>query len=314
MRPLAFPALAAILIMPLVISVWASAGSDGSEPMGFLNAPKALCRVWLRFHETNLCQGMDAVFVFNRNGVEVWARIEDKKSFEKLQRLLEPLHEIHQIALYPTYITKDEESGYDWDPPSSLWENYELRSSLGDPFARLRERLDNDMQRNIIFPPADEILRQRLLVYAEEVMEKNWKIKRYASDLPSLAYVTTNTAIAAELRLKAAQICQAHAKNLKKELDKLEKNLKYALPRSQDEDEPSEQEPSGYAEGSLTDLAEQIARDTQSIANHVERFIHPKQHTVDLNELRRPSLLDSIVRLEEMISDFQKASAESVHK
>jgi len=315
MRPFALLLLLAGLTVPVIMPAWVPAAGDLSEPVGILDTPEVLRRVWLRFHETNLCQGMDAVFVFSRNGVEVWSRIEDKKSYEKLQRLLKPLHDIHQIALYATDPTEDKESDADWDPPSSLWENYELRSSLGDPFARARERLDFDAQRNLYFPPPDEILRQRLLIYAEEVLERNWKIKRYASDLPSLAHVATDPAIASELRLKAAQISKAHAKNLKKELDKLEKTLKYAFPRSREEkDSFSKPKQSVDAGRSFVDMAEQIAMDTQDVTYRVDSFIHPKKHTVDLIELRRPSLLEAIERLEEMVSDFQEAPAQSVHK
>jgi hypothetical protein len=280
--------------------------------MGIADAPKVLCRIWLRYHETDLCQGMDAVFVFNPRGMEVWSRIEDEDSYEKLQRLLEPLKGVYQISMYATHPTEDEESATGWDPPSSLWENQELRSYLGDPFARARERFDFDSQRDMIYPPASEILRQRLLVYAEEVLEKNWKIKRYASDLPSLAHAATDPALAPALRLKAAEISRTHAKNLEKELDRLEKSLKYAFPQfRQEEDASSAHMQSGSAGQSYTEMARQIAADVRSFACRVDDFIHPKQYTVDVGELRRPSLLEATKRLRKMASDFQKAAAKS---
>jgi len=310
MRPFALVLLIVCFTATIIMPAWVHAGADLSEPMGILDAPLPLSRVWLRFHETNLCQGMDTVFVFSRNGMEAWCRIEDNKSYEKLQRILEPLHDIHQIVLYATHPTKDEESGDDWDPPSSLWENYELRSSLGDPFARAKERLSFDEQRDRILFPADEILRQRLLVYAEQVLERNRKVERYAADLPSLAHVAVDPGITSEVRQKAAKISKEHARNLKKELNKLSNNLKYALPRSRDEeDSSSERKQSENTGKAFADMAEQIAVDTQNITFRVESFIHPKQYTVDLDELRRPSLLDAIERLEEKISDFQKAPA-----
>jgi hypothetical protein len=307
MRPFALVLFLVNLTVPAVLP--APAADDLSEPMGFSEAPKALCRVWLRFHETDLCQGMDAVFVFSRNGMEAWIRVRDKKSYEKLQRLLEPLQDIHRIALYATHPKEDKESGHDWDPPSSLWENYELRSSLGDPFARARERLGFNTQRDMILPPADEMLKQRLLVYAEEVLERNWKIKRYASDLPSLARVATDPALDPEFRQKAAQISKAHARDLQKELEKLEKSLKYAFPRSREEKNSSPNRKQSEATRSFTDLAQQIAVEVQSAANHVDNFIYPRQYTVDLGELRQPSLLEEIKRLGKMVSDFQKAPA-----
>ncbi len=311
MRPLV---LAISLIVAAVVPALLRAGDDFSAPMGILDTPEALIRVWLRFHETNLCQGMDAVFVFNQSGMEAWIRVEDRKSYEKLERILEPLHGIFQIVLYATHPEEDEDSDSNWEPPSSLWENYELRSSLGDPFARARERMDLGNQRDIIVFPADEILRQRLLVYADEVLERNHKIKQYASDLPSLAHVSTDPAFASELRLKAAQVCKAHAKNLEKELDKLGKNLKYAFPRSRGDDTSPAQEQFRNAGESFVEMAERIALEAQDVTYRVDGFIHPTKHTVDLSELRRPSLLEAIERLEEMVSDFQNEPAKPVHR
>jgi hypothetical protein len=306
--------LAISLIIAAFIPALVQAGDDFSAPSGILDAPEALSRVWLRFHETDLCQGMDAVFVFNKSGMEAWIRIEDRKSYEKLERILEPLHEVFQIVLYVTNPEEDEDSDSYWEPPSSLWENNELRSSLGDPFARAKERMDLANQRNLIVFPADEILRQRLLVYADEVLERNRKIKRYASNLPSLAHLSTDPAFESELRLKAAEVCKAHARNLEKELNKLGKSLKYAFPRSRDDDVPAEQKQPGKAGKSLVEMAEQIALESRDVTYRVDGFIHPKNHTVDLNELRRPGLLEAIERLEEMVSDFQNEPAEAIHR
>jgi hypothetical protein len=311
MRPLV---LAISLIVTAVMPASVSAEDDFSAPVGILDAPEALSRVWLRYHETDLCRGMDAVFIFSENGMEAWIRVEDQKSYEKFQRILEPLRDIFQIVLYATHPEEDEDPDSYWEPPSSLWENYELRSSLGDPFARARERMDLGNQRDIILFPADEILRQRLLVYADEILERNYKIKRYSSDLPSLAHLSTNPSFATELRLKAAQVCKAHAKNLEKELDKLGKSLKYAFPRSREDDMPSTQAQSGNATKSFMEMAEQIALEARDVSYRVDGFIHPKKHTVDLNELRRPSLLAAVERLEEMVSDFQDEPVEPVDK
>jgi len=42
--------------------------------------PLQLREGWLRFHEAELCQGVDAVFVFHKKGMEVWCRVEDEKN------------------------------------------------------------------------------------------------------------------------------------------------------------------------------------------------------------------------------------------
>lgn len=314
MRPLFLLSPVISLIIAAVMPASVPADDDFSAPMGILDAPEPLSRVWLRFHETDLCQGMDAVFVFNPSGMEAWIRVEDRKSYEKLERILEPLHEVFQIVLYATYPEEDEDPESYWEPPSSLWENYELRSALGDPFARAKERMDLANQRNLIVFPADEILRQRLLVYADEVLERNHKIKRYAANLPSLAHLSTDPAFASELRLKAAEVCKAHARNLEKELDKLGKSLKYAFPRPQGDDAPPAQEQSSDAGKSFVEMAEQIALESRDVTSRVDGFIHPKKHTVDLNELRRPGLLEAIERLEEIVSDLQNEPAEPVHR
>jgi hypothetical protein len=290
-----------------------STGADFPKPMGILDAPKTLCRVWLRFHETGLCQGMDAVFVFGKNGMEVWSRIEDGKSYEKLQKMLEPLQDTYRIALYPTFPSEDKEREDDWDPPSSLWENDELRASLGDSFARARNSLLFNDAQDRFFPPADEVLKQRLLVYAEQLIKRSRKIERYATDLPGLAEVATNPAILPELRSKAAQISKAHAKNMQKELGKLEKSLKYAFPRSREEKDPSSGQPAGNAGSTYTDMAEQIAGEAEELAFRVNNFLYPKKYTVDLDELRRPGLLKATSRLERMVAEFQKTSAKPAH-
>jgi len=313
MRSFAWLELLLGLVFQAIMPSWLSAGADLREPMGLSDAPKALCRIWLRFHETGLCQGMDAVFVFDKNGMEVWSRIDEKKSFEKLQKLLEPLRATYRIALYPTYPVEDKKREDDWDPPSSLWENYELRASLGDSFARARNSLLFDEDQDRFFFPADDVLKQRLLVYTEQLVKRSRKVERYATGLPALADAATDPAILPDLRSKAAQIGKAHAKNLKKELGKLEKSLKYAFPRAGEEKDSSSGQQPVNERCSYTDAAKQIAREGQEIAYRVNGFLYPKKYTVDLDELRRPSLLKAIRGLEEMVSNFQKMSAKPVH-
>ena len=123
MRPLV---LVISLILTAILPASLPAGDDFSAPVGILDAPEVLSRVWLRYHETDLCQGMDAIFVFNRNGLEAWIRVEDKKSYEQLQRILEPLRGIFQIVLYATHPEEDEDPDSYWEPPSSLWEKGNL--------------------------------------------------------------------------------------------------------------------------------------------------------------------------------------------
>jgi hypothetical protein len=295
------------VIILVITPVRVPGETDLSVPMGIVETPEEIFRIWLRFHEIDLCQEIDAVFVFNKNGMEVWSRIDDEKSYRKFKEMLEPLRSKYRIELYATQPLEDEDSKDNWNPPSSLWENSELRSSLGDPLSEYRQSLGFEGMNDLTFYSANQMLKQRLLVYADQILERNLKIKRYAADLPALANLTVGSALSPEMRLKAGLICQQHARELEKELGKLEKSLKYAFPRSGGNDDSSFAPiQSGSPETVLANAAIQIALTTQSVAERVDNFIHPKQHTVDLDELRRPSILYDMERLQEMVSDFQE--------
>jgi hypothetical protein len=289
-------------------------GSAGlSEGMPAYDTPEKLIEAWLRFHETDLCQGVDTVFVFDRRGMDLWCLVEDEKSYQKLQELIEPLHDCCKIELYTTRPPAEKRSAGDMDPPASLWENYLLRSYLGDPFARAKERRGFDTLPELDVPPPDETLKQRLLIYADQTLEWNRKMKRYAMDLPSLAGVALDPAYAPELRLRANAVCMAHAQNLNKYLEKLAKNLVQAFPKPSKEEhlKPEKPDSSGKA---LLESAGQISRAAQNVARRVYRFIHPEHYTVGLEELRQPSLLQALAALERMDTDFQKALAKSALK
>ena len=49
----------------------------------------------------------------------------------------------------------------------------------------------------------------------------------------------------------------------------------------------------------------------KSIARRVHRFIYPEYYTVELEELRNPSLLESLRTLQRMVLEFQEALAKS---
>ena len=89
MRKFALPLLFIGIIAPTIMPVRASCETHAAAPMGIEDAPVDLLRVWLRFHEIDLCQEIDTVFVFNKNGMEVWSRVEDDKSYRKFENLLE---------------------------------------------------------------------------------------------------------------------------------------------------------------------------------------------------------------------------------
>ena len=298
--------LSSLLFISVALqAAWVRAEPGLAVPEGIFSAPTELIRVWMRFHETELCQAIDAVFVFGKDGMEVWSRVEDDKQYRRFEKMLEPLMDRYRIELYTTYPAEDNDSDAHWDPPSSLWENSQLRSSLGDPFSRNRDPFGFETMNNRAFNPAYDMLKQRLLVYADQVMDRNLKIKRYSEDLPALSQIAASPLIPSDIGLGARLICQAHARKLEKELEKLEKSLRYAFPKSEEEEEtPPKQPQHESAEAAFAGAAGEIAATALNITGRVDHFIHPTQHTVNLDELRRPGILYEIVRAQEMIADF----------
>jgi hypothetical protein len=272
------------------------------------NAPAQLVEAWLRFHESDLCQGIDAVFSFSRNGMEVWSLVHDEKSYQKFQEIMEPLRTVYSLELYTS---RPAEKKADTDPPASLWENYELRSFLGDPYARAKENPAFDETYPFNPTTFDEILKQRLLIYAEQIVDSNKKIEDYACEIPALTGEAMDASLPQELRQRAKTVCLAHTQNMGRCLAKLESNLTQALPKSAKRERAPQSDKSFTPAKSPADSAIQIALAGRTLSRRVFHFIYPEHYTVGLQELRESSLLDSIKTLQKMISDYQKMLGKS---
>ena len=61
--------------------------------------PKKIVEAWLRFHEEDLCQGIDAVFVFRESGMEVRGLIDDENGYQRFEAMLRPLRSSYKIEL-----------------------------------------------------------------------------------------------------------------------------------------------------------------------------------------------------------------------
>jgi hypothetical protein len=270
--------------------------------------PQKLQEVWLRFHETGLCQEVDAAFVFDGSGMQVWSRIESEKSYLKFQQLFEPYRGSFRIELYTNRLREGKKPENENDPPPSLWQNYELRSNLGDRAAQALKNLDLEEQVQLGPFSADDLLKQRLLIYAEQTLIRNREMGHYALDLFALARMALDPDIPPDMKSKAIAICADHAKKLEKNIEKLAADLEQALPRSGKSRHESLQTaaPDIAGEGPL-EKAEKICLRTQNIARRVYQFIYPEHFTVELDDLRNPSLLESLRTLQQMVMDFRKA-------
>jgi hypothetical protein len=285
-----------------------SADFSGNAPDS--NTPQKLQEAWLRFHETDLCQEVDAVFLFNKSGMEVWSRIESDKINQKFQELFDTLSDSMRIELYTTRPPAKKRSDNADDPPPSLCQNLELRSNLGDPVGQFREHLDFEERIHLDSDPPDSLLKQRLLVYAERTLDWNRKMGKYAADLSALVRFALDPAVAPELKSKSIRICTVHAQNLEKHIGKLAKDLALAFPKpSKGDRSSSPRDTSNIAGKTLMDSAEQISASTRIVARRVHQFIHPEGYTIGLDELRHPGLLESLKTLRGMVLDFQRAMA-----
>jgi hypothetical protein len=275
------------------------------------DTPKKLTEVWLRFHEQDLCQGIDADFTFRENGMVVRGFFEDSRLYQRFEAMLNPLRSSYAIELHLKRCqeVKDPDEGKEKNPPASLWENLELRSYLGDSIARARVRIDFNDDLPLEIPPPNEMLKQRLLIYADKVLEWDRKMERYAKHLPDLTRMAHDSALPSGLRGRAGTVVIAHVRKMDRLISKLQSNLERAFPRPEKSDRTSPSGRSALEAKDIVDYACQVSEYAQTVSKQVHQFLYPERYTVSLDELRRPSLLASLKSLREMSTDFQKAVA-----
>jgi hypothetical protein len=272
------------------------------------NTPQKLWEAWLSFHETDLCQEVDALFVFNKSGMEIWSRIEKDKNQRKFLRLFESLKNSYPVELYTTRPPAENKEYDQEDPPPSLWQNYELRSNLGERTSLVLSRLTLEESNNIYLPLVDASLRQRLILYAEQTLNWNRRLEHYGSDLAILARVAFDPGVSPERKSKAIAVCADHAQSLEKYAGRLAVSLAQALPIAEKKKRsPSRPETAVNADKDPLERAKHISAASHEVSRRVYRFIHPEHYTVELDELRNPSLLESLWELREMVSDFEKS-------
>ncbi len=273
-----------------------------------LGTPKELVEAWLAFHEDDLCQTVDALFVFHGNRTEVWSVVKDEKDHRKLQELFKPLRDVYRIEHYTTWMPEEDKSDNEESPPPSLWENSELRDYLGDPGISHADRIGFGIIVSTDPFPVGYLLKQRLLIFANNILEWNRKMERYATDLPALAAVAHNPTIASETRRRASLLCLEHAQKLDENIKKLDENLSHAFPKPERKDSRFQQPDEFMFNGKTSvDFAIQLADKAHSVARRVHQFIYPERYTVELNELRDPELLISLKALRRMNAEFLRS-------
>jgi hypothetical protein len=293
--------LIALVFMPVRIAC----GADPEENAPNGHTPPQLVKAWLRFHESELCLNADAAFIFDDEGMKVRYVSKDDGIYQKLRELFQPPDGSYRVELYPSRKPAEKKEHDDDGLPPSLYMNDELRRHLLDgPYAIPT----NESEAMRVSEYRKWVIDTRLIIYAEQTLAWNRKVDRYAKDLPLLVRVALDPLMASGIRSMAAAVCKSHAQNMEKDLGKLEKNLKQAFPQGDNKKGRSSRvELPGKAGITPAERSEHIAEAAQDIVRQVHRFIYPDQHTVTLEELRQPSLLENLGSLERMVSDFQRA-------
>ena len=291
------------IFLGMAASVRLCSSAELTENLPNRDTPPKVVEAWLHFHEMDLCLAVDAVFIFNRNGMEVWYEFEDEKHNQRLQELFRLPHDGYQIELYSTYHPVERNTDDPIQAPASLWENYALRAYLGDLSARSRDQRIN-LRLDFEAPPDDDI-KQRLSIFADQMLEWSRRLKRYATDLPLLARLAFDPGTTPEIGLQASMACSAHVQNMGKYLAKLAANLTEALPRSDKKAQSIKPEKPGKPGKSPMEDAVRISNALLKISERIHQFIFPKHFTVGVGDLRQPDLLITMRAAEKMISDFQ---------
>ena len=286
----------------------AGASAPANAP---LDTPPEIVDAWLRFHETELCQSLDARFVFHPKGLEVWCVVEDEKAFEKFLVLLEPLRPAFQIEVYPTRPPAARKSGEPREPLPSLWNNDELRGYLRT--TQGPSLVAGDLQQNGERDP-DFFTKQRMIMFAEQTLEYERRMTRYGTDLPSLVYTGQAPGATPQQKIRSTAVATQHATALDKYAARLIENLQQALPKPPRKNQSSTEPAAAQPAMNLADSASQLARLAQAAGRRIYRFLNPQRHTVEVSDLKEPSLLESIRRVRSLTSEFRDSVKESARR
>ena len=287
-------------------SGWPDLAVWRGTPLRQVAAP--LRNAWLRFHENDLCLDVDAVFVFQTKGMEIWCRAKDEGSLRELNALLAPLQGSYRIDLYATYADREKKpwSLEDDDPPPSLWTNEELRSYFRDPDIRWGV-FDDSMSNAILDAGRNPALKQRMKLFSDQIFEWSLKMDRLARDLPILAGAGYGGDRAPEIQERARAVSRDHAREIGRYAGRLLEGLRPAFPRGSGGDRPVQgPKPAAGVSDSPYDSALSAAGRARDLYQKILRFFYPQEYTVNLTDLRDPGLLELAKAVQESAADFER--------
>jgi hypothetical protein len=271
-------------------------------PLGEVASP--LRDAWLNFHQSNLCVNVDAVFVFQRAGAEVWCLAKDEKAYQQFCALFEALQGRYPMEIYPTLADRQRKrnGSAEDDLPPSFWLNRELLSFLsGSELLSLQAVEDeNAAYRNVL---GGRDLKRLLAIFYGELLESLTRMEFLAGDLPILASLALEKNLPAAFRDRSRAICLAHAKEAGKCAGKLGELLNHALPHVKEEKRAPGEE-NALASVPL-DAARELCAQFQNRAKGIRDFIYPEKHTVDVANFRTPGLPESLKAIQKSAAAFE---------
>jgi hypothetical protein len=272
------------------------------------STPPELRDVWLRFHKHNLCEKVDAAFLFHKDEMEIVVETGNAKSNRKLLEMLESLHDSYPIKLHTVELQTEREFIDIRNPPPSFWLNSKLTGYLRDSFLRNTSAFYFESQAQSSDFSSSIMFGKRMLLFARDTLDYNRKMKLYASHLPSLARAAVDPNATPDLRKQALEICRAHIKKLEKYTKKLNGNLTMAVPKAAPKSQKTAQpEAIMAANGSSVGIAVQLADEAEDLSRRVYRFIYPQSHTVEVTDLLNPSILQSLKNLQNTTAKLQNS-------
>jgi hypothetical protein len=150
------------------------------------------------------------------------------------------------------------------------------------------------------------MLKQRLILFADQTIEWERRMARSARDLPALAGAALGPETPGDLRARASAACLAHARAVDRYAQRLGENMSQALPKGKQKSSSRRAQKGPSKPGSAMAAAHQIADSASAAARRIYRFINPRDHTVELVDLKEPSLLEALRNLRKQVAAFQR--------
>lgn len=285
---------------PAVRNLYSIANAPNPE------TPANLSDIWLRFHEEHICQDAEAVFVFRGNRMDLYLDRHNSRELKKLRKLLESLEGKDLVTLYLVHSPSETAEYSEILPPTSFWMNSTLRSQFSDPGTMDFFRFGTFHSATDI--PPSVLFRKRMVLFAHDTLDYTRKMKSYAEHLPLLARAASDPDATPEIKRRIQEVYRDHARELEKYIGKLYGNIEKATPKPFEKPRITPDAGHIILKGlSSVDGADWIAAEARNQYFNVQEFIYPQNHTVDVAELRNPSLLRSLKTLQAVMEEYRKS-------